>query len=360
LLTEYFVFPQKFLFFDLVGLAAAHWQKFADRAGIYVYMKAENEELSRFVSVNTLRLGCAPIVNLFRQTADPLHLSHRQTEYRVVPDARRESVLEIYSVDRVVASSPRGEEFEYAPFYSFRHGGSGDQRTFWHCVRRPRLSEQGGSDVEGTDVFLTLVDLDFLPTAPADLTLHLETTCINRGTPTHLVSREGRIRFRFPEGAGPVSDVICLGAPTQTCYPEIRRMLLWRLISHLSLNHVSLHVEDTDASALAEILRLYDPIASRDTRDMIDGILNVSWSRGVARVGGAAGGFCRGLDAEVVLDEEKFTGSSPYLFATVLSHFFGLYVSVNSFSRVKARIERSRGEGASWTWPPQAGERQLL
>ena len=181
LLTEYFVFPQKFLFFDLIGLTPAHWQKFADRVGIYLYLKTENEELARFVSADTLRLGCTPIVNLFSQPADPLHLSHRQTEYRVVPDARRESALEIYSVDRVVASSPRGEEMEYAPFYSFRHGGSGSQRTFWHSVRRARTSEQGGSEIEGTEVHLTLVDLDFVPTALADLTLHLETTCLNRG-----------------------------------------------------------------------------------------------------------------------------------------------------------------------------------
>jgi type VI secretion system protein ImpG len=363
LLTEYFAFPRKFLFFDLTGLTPDAWAKFSNRAGIYIYFGPENEELGRLVSPETLRMGCTPIVNLFTQRADPIAVTQRQTEYRVVPDARRDSAMEVHSIERVSASSPDGQVVEYVPFYSTRHAdGTADVEMFWHSARRGRtLAQSGGSQTQpdGTDVYLTLVDLDFSPSLPANCTLHVETNCVNRDVPNSLAVQEGRIRFRLPEGHGPVSDVICLGTPTATRRPEPKRLLLWQVISHLSLNHLSLD-DQANAGALKEMLKLYDVVGSADSRDMIDGISDLQCRRGVARVGGTAGGFCRGLDVSLLLDEGKFTGSGAYLFASVLSHFFGLYVSVNSFARVKVTTLRKRSKGEAWTWAPRAGERQLL
>ena len=41
------------------------------------------------VSAKTFRLNCAPIVNLFTQTAEPILLDHAAYEYPVVPDVTR-------------------------------------------------------------------------------------------------------------------------------------------------------------------------------------------------------------------------------------------------------------------------------
>jgi type VI protein secretion system component VasA len=48
---------------------------------------------------------------------------------------------------------------------------------------------------------------------------------------------------------------------------------LWRLVSHLTLNHLSL--ADGKAEALREILRLYDFADSAETRKQIEGVLQV-------------------------------------------------------------------------------------
>ncbi len=361
LLTEYFAFPRKFLFFDLGEIPPAAWDRFTDRAGIYIYFGPENEELPRLVSPDTIRLGCTPIVNIFPQQADPILLTHRQTEYRVVPDARRDAALEVYSIERVTASSPQDETVEYSPFYSARHAEhSASDGTYWHASRRRRRLEEGGPDGEGTDVFLTLVDLGFEPSLPADWTLHVDTLCVNRGPAGALVGREGRVRFDLPGGRGPVSEIVCLVPPTSTNPPELKRLVLWKVISHLTLNHLSLDHPGDNLSALKEILSLYDVVASADTQDMIDGIIELQTRRSVARVPGPSGGLCRGLDVELLLDEAKFTGSSPHLFACVLSHFFGLYATINSFARLKATTVRKRRKGEQWAWPPRAGERTLL
>ncbi len=364
LLTEYFSFPQKFLFFDLVCPDAKVWQRFRERVGVYIYLRPQNEDLGRLVSAETVRLGCTPIVNLFSQRCDPIRLTQREAEYRVVPDARRDSALEVHSIEQVTATSPEGKTAAYFPFYSARHAVDRlSNQQFWHASRRPRGSNGPASERDdATDVFLMLADLDFSPVFPADWTLHVDALCLNRDLPSRLAAaRGGRIRYQLAAGAGPVTEIVALAPPTPTRRPEFKKPNLWRLVSHLSLNHLSLDIQSTNVDALKEILRLYDVVASDDTRDVVNGIDDVRCVRSVARVSGPGGGLCRGLDVSLTLDEAKFAGSGAYLFASVLSHFFGLYVSINSFARFKAVAKRQKDtKQAVWTWIPRAGEKPLL
>jgi type VI secretion system protein ImpG len=68
--------------------------------------------------------------------------------------------------------------------------------------------------------------------------------------------------------------------------------------------------------------------------------------------------FVRGTEVEVLLDEEQFVGGGVYLFASVLEHFLGLYVSLNSFSRLIAKTEQRKE--VLKKWPPRAGQAILL
>ena len=49
---------------------------------------------------------CAPIVNLFPQTAEPILLSHARFEYPVVPDVNRRTAMEVFQINEVVSASP--------------------------------------------------------------------------------------------------------------------------------------------------------------------------------------------------------------------------------------------------------------
>ena len=50
LLTEYFAFPQKFLFFDLAGLGRQALQKAGNRLEIYLYLSRSNVDLEQNVT----------------------------------------------------------------------------------------------------------------------------------------------------------------------------------------------------------------------------------------------------------------------------------------------------------------------
>src|SRR5205807_4665330 len=121
-----------------------------------------------------------------RQRAEPIALTHSEWEYRVVPDARRPLGHEVYSIDRVTAVAPGGEEVEFAPFFSARHAAdAAAEKRFWYATRRTAGQTEGRVD-RGTEVYLTLVDLGFRPSSPGGWTLSAETTCLNRDLPYRL------------------------------------------------------------------------------------------------------------------------------------------------------------------------------
>ena len=353
LLHEYFAFPEKFLFVDVTGLDAAAKAGFAEELEILIFLD-HMPQLSDVIAPATFRLGCVPVVNTFDQIAEPIRVSETESEYRVVIDGRRQDATEVYSVDSVVSVSPDDPEpLVYQPFYSFKHEmDQAQQRTFWYTTRRP--SDRKGD--AGTEVYLSLVDLDFKPSRPAADTLTVHVTCTNRDLPARLPFGGERGLLEL-EGAAPLSRILCLTKPTTVSRPRMGRGAQWRLISHLSLNYLSL--VDGGREALQEILRLYDFSGSPVVRQQIAGILDVRSRRVVGRPNSMPwNGFCRGLEVTVDLDEEHYVGTGVYLFASVLEHFFGLYSSLNSFTQLVART-RQRKELLK-RWPPRAGEQILL
>ena len=170
---------------------------------------------------------------------------------------RRQRTTEVYSVDSVTSISPAtGESVSYQPFYSFKHSFERARpTTFWHAARRPSPHK----DNQGTEVFLTLVDLDFRPTRPASDVVTVSVTCSNRDLPGALPFGDPDGDFNL-EGAAPVRRITSLVKPTRTIRPALRHGAQWRLISHLSLNFLSAVEDGGEGSPeiLREILKLYD------------------------------------------------------------------------------------------------------
>jgi type VI secretion system protein ImpG len=358
LLPEYFAFPEKFLFFDLTGLDCPARRRAGNQLEVFLYLNRSVADLEQNLSADSFRLGCTPVINLYRQPAEPIELTHTEFEYHVVPDARRPLAHEVYSVDRVTATSPDDEEVEFMPFFSVKHAAGGRAApAFWHASRRPAESAKGETD-RGTEVYLALVDLGFEPAAPADWTLHVETTCLNRDLPHRLPFGGGQTRLQLAAGGALVSGIDFVTSPTRTLRPALKKGALWGLISHLSLNHLSLVGQSEGADSLREVLKLYDFADAPETRSMIEGIVSVQSRRATSRVvAHGVSAVCRGVEVTIQFDEGHFTGSGLYLFAAVLERFLALYCTVNSFSKLIATT--SGREGVWCRWPPRLGEQVL-
>ena len=356
LLSEYFAFPYKFLFFDVFGLDRAIEANFGGNFDIIIHLKEVAPPIAPVVA-ETFMMGCTPIVNLFQRLADPVYLSQQKYEYQVIPDVHRQSTTEIYSIDDVISNDPRTNTTrEFSPFYSLRHAfGEQMEKAFWYGVRRD--SQRPGD--EGSEMYMSLVDMNFNPRVPAVDVLNIRTTCTNRDLPARLPfgGREGDFEI---EGTALLSRVRCLTKPTETIRPPQRRAAQWRLISHLNLNYLSLvNGEDISPEALQEILHLYNFNDSSVTRKQILGITGIESRKVVRKIGGRVGaGFVRGMETTLTFDEEQFVGSGMFLFACVLERFMGLYATVNSFNQMVLKTEQR--EGVVKEFPPRAGEQDLL
>lgn len=358
LIQEYFVFPEKYLFVDVEGLEGLGDGKEVD----LLFLLSVPPRRPVTLDGSAFRLNCAPIVNLFRKTTDPVRLDQTQVEYRLPPDSYRERSTEIHSILKVSASSAYEDDSRvFHPFYSFDHsmgqgvggqgaGSQGAGRAFWTARRQPTAR----ADLPGTDMVLAFLDLDFKPTRPPAQVVFAHTLCTNRG-----------VAEQMPAGArleievdAPLSGIACLTKPTPQRAPPLAGQTLWRLVSHLSLNHLSLDGEG-GLAALREILRLYAAYDDATVSGQVSGLSGLSCRPVVRRVGGQAWrGFCRGTEVTLELDEDRFAGSHPFLLASVLNRFFGLYAAVNSFTQL---VLTSRQRNGIWkTWPPLAGDRPVL
>jgi type VI secretion system protein ImpG len=353
LLFEYFCFPEKFLFFDLQGLNQLKGKGFKDTLDIRIYLDKEAKS-NLVINEDTFCTNSTPAINLFNRIAEPIRVEQRKTEYRVVPDLRRQDSTEVYSVNGVTSSSQSspGKEVDFKPFYSIRHHldeeDSLGRRAFWHVERRP----SGKKGDSGTEVFLSFADLDFNPADPGVEALTVHVTCTTRDLPVRLSFGDSSGDFSM-ETAAPVSRINSLIKPIPTRRPSLGAALQWRLISHLSLNYMSIVQGGEDA--LREILSLYDFDNSPATRQQINGIVSLSSQHITKRMGQ---GFCRGVEVTIEFDEDKFVGTGLYLFACVLERFLAQYVSVNSFS--KLIVKTIQKKEAIKQWPPRNGNRVLL
>jgi type VI secretion system protein ImpG len=359
LLQEYFCFPQKFFFLDLTGLERVCQGGFGARAEVIVlispFERSDRRQILELgVSAKTFRLGCAPIVNLFAQTAEPILLDHTRYEYQVVPDVSRRRATEVFEVVEVMSANPQTQEVvHFEPLYSYHHAlGRAKVDAFWRGARRP----SGYRDDEGTEVFLSLVDLSGRPVRPNVDSLVVRTLCTNRDVPARLPFGNEAGDFEL-EGTVPLKRIVALIKPSETVRPALAKDSLWRLISQLSLNYLSL--VDSGRDALQEILRLYNFTGSTYSEKHIEGLVSLNSRRHFARVLSEDGmAFARGTQVEIEFDEDQFVGSGVYLFAAVLECFLGLYVSMNSFSQLRVRT-RQRKEILR-QWPPRAGRKILL
>jgi type VI secretion system protein ImpG len=361
LLTEYFAYPAKFLYFDLSRWAEVR-AALAPRnqIDVVVFLDRTHSRLEQLIATSMFRLGCTPLVNLFEQSAEPILVTHTRTEYPIVPVLGQDAGHEVHSILSVTATGSRGEQ-EYQPFYQFRHGGDrSNTPAFWYATRRASLK----TDDRGTDVYLHLVDTTFRPAEAAEDVVVPRVLCTNRDLPTKLPRIGEFVRFDAAFAAAGLTTQ-CVRNPSGSLRPADTRTRYWHLISHLNLNHLSF-TADGGLDALKGILRLYDltdpnaePQAAALARQSIEGLVGLTHRRTVAWMGGGeAGGMVRGIEVELTLDETKYAASSGLLFASVLERFFALAVSLNSFSRLVVRYKQR--DGILKRWAPRAGDRPLV
>jgi type VI secretion system protein ImpG len=274
---------------------------------------------------------------------------------------------EVYRTPEVLGYGARAEpDTTFLPFYQLQDPHHAPARDAYYTLyREPRqLSTKQRrrgprSSYIGSEVYIALVDANDAPYSSDLKQLDVNTLCTNRDLPLHMPIGVGSSDFTLQSGA-PVESVRCLAGPTSPRPSPAQREVAWRLISHLSLNYLSLvdNGEKEGAAALRQLLGLYGDGSAPHIRRQIEGVLSIASQAVVSRI--PTDGpitFGRGLEITVNCDESAFEGSGVFLLGAVLEHFFARYVSLNSFTKT---VIQTTNRGEIMQWPARIGKRQRL
>jgi len=360
LIREFFAMPHRFLSVAVSGLRAAVESLAEDSVEIIFVFNRPVPVLEQIVKPNTFQLFVTPAANLFEKRTNNLLTSTRRNEYHLIADRARPLDFEILSVKKIFGyGSQNVEPVEFSPFFR-RSVGTQGRGNYFSIRREPRRlgarekQSKTAATYAGSEVFASLVG-GALPGGLREI--GAETICSNRHLPIELRA-SGRIEF-LADSDAPVDSILCLVGPTSPSISWAEGEMGWKMVDHLSLNYQALFDEKTDAGAyLREMMCLYQPEAKGSEYHWIQGIRDARCN-GIVRPCPSRDGiaYARGLQIQLMLDEEKFIGSSPFLFGSVMSEFFSRYVSINSFTETTVT---SRQRGEMITWPGRIGQRHLV
>lgn len=364
LLQEYFAFPQRFMFFDLVGLGPALRALGGQEVEVVLLFGRGDSSLQQTVDAKALSLHCVPAINLFDQRCDRIQVTSRTHDFHVVVDRARPMDFEIIELTEVTGygqglASERRFQPLYAAFHTEEHGHD----AYYATQREPRLmsdkQKRDGprSSYIGSEVFITVVDAAEAPYPGTLQQLALRALCSNRDLPLLLAGADSGLRLDL---TAPVEGVRIIKGPSRPLSAMREGKLAWRFINQLSLNHLSLLDTDAEhgAATLRELLRLYVQEADSAQHRQIEGLRSVRTEPIVRRLPmGGPIAFGRGVRIELEVDDLAFQGGSPFLLGCVLERYFARHVSMNGFTETRLR---SAARGDILVGKPMIGVRPAI
>ncbi|MCM2286441.1 MAG: type VI secretion system baseplate subunit TssF [Desulfobacula sp.] len=344
LLQEYFLFPQKFLFFEVRGLK--NWKSKPDtnQFDLVFEFKEPPFDLPN-VSLDNFSLFSVPVINIFPFEAEPVVVDHTKEKIRVRPSSKTGTGYQIYRVDKVtgfIQGSVRPIEYKPMDYFSF---DTQDQSFY-------KVTRQLSPITNAYEVYLNL-------TYPGDKrqyrqeTLTVDLTCTNGEEPERLMP--GDI-CEHTSNSPELLSFVNITAPTAHVDPPLEGDTLWRLLSHMSLNLLSLK----DDRSFKKILQLYIAQNSRDKGMVAANLKRIQGIQGFKienedRL--IQGMVVRGEKITLSLSKDAFASRGDVVvFGAVIDEFFSRYSSMNSYTRLMINETIS---GESFSWPPRIGNRNL-
>jgi type VI secretion system protein ImpG len=359
-LQEYFCYPESFFFFHLRDVAPLP-EDFPP--GAFTLRLRFNQPLPVDIKLrrSSLRLYCTPAVNLFAHHAEPIRPDGSMAQYPLRASHQHPDAYDIFCVESVssmvsgsAGGAEKGKAVRFWPeFESFNHQIEYSRQrevVYWHHRAKTSLFHRG------LDHAIAFVYADGrLPEASRQQgeVVTVSLVCTNRMLPVELHSGDVCVAV----GKNPaVASFTNVTRPTRPLYPVTDGDMHWSLISSMNLNYLSL----LDRDALVQILRTFDlpgvhhPQQARLSRQKLDAIEKME-TRPVDRL--FKGVPVRGLTTTLWIHPAPFVCEGEvYLLGAVLSHFFALYASINSFHCLKIINTESQ---ESWEWQ-STGQHALM
>ncbi|MCA9689009.1 MAG: type VI secretion system baseplate subunit TssF [Nannocystaceae bacterium] len=347
IVQEYFTLPEKLLFVDIKGLDAA-------RDSIESRFEVEFEirdapGLPTRLSAEMFRINCAPAINLFAVSAEPIRRDPLVREHLVRASGLTREAFEVFDVREVIGvQAGDARRRQYSPFLSFAHDAPGAEQTYYDLRRST-------SPIDGAvDTYIGVERPRDLPPGVGKEVLSVELLCTNRDLPTELDIGDISTPTPRSRATATFSNITPVSRPAR---PPLDGSLHWRVLGHLAAQRRSL----ADPGVLAAMLGFYNVHADADVQRgranqrRVEAIRDVSM-RPVTRLVSSLP--VRGTETIISVNETGFAGvGDAFLFGCVLDEVIAALVPLNSFNQLRLMIHPAQRE---YTWRPRNGARTLF
>ena len=344
ILQEYFVLPQKFLFFKLEGLQRL--QQYSNiRAFKIVFHFRPALVHVESLSKDAIKLFCTPVSNLFDETSEPIIVTHEKELLHVRPPLKYSDKYQVYDIKKVSGYiQGSSTQKEYFPFNSFEE--ENENKNIYQVHRKISI-------INAKEELYLQLHYNNEKKIKKEI-LSVDISCTNGELSERLQLGEiSQGSDSSPELATFKNIIPC----TMQIDAPVNENSLWQFVSHLSVNLLTL----SDIKTFKEMLMLYIFPNNRDksrvakNRKHIDAIVafDVNPIDLVKR-----GYLLKGHHVFMEVRQDYFASLGDlYLFCSVILRFLSSYASLNTFVTLEVK-EKITGE--SLRWEPILGNKKLL
>lgn len=353
LLQEYFCYRDKFNFIDISGFSRLKniSEEVLEKCNSFklkIHFK-RHLEISEKIEKDNFRLFCTPAVNIFKTEAIPIRKTNAEEDYELIPAGTTIDQSEVFSIRKVEGWAKEQNLYqEFLPFGSFEHGKK-NQEYYYIKVK---LSD----DNKRIRTFIrfapnTIEHKDFLN---EKMTISIDIFATNKDIPSTLPL--GAVDTL--DASATVSGVTFknITIPSKSSLPPLQGDFLWRIISNMSLNYLSLGSVQTFRTLIEsyDFPGFNDVLHRRKTQTLLMGLEKISYKTSEMIYEGLP---IRGIETTLEMDPDKYTSlGEAYIFANVLNEFLTLYCNVNTFHRFEVKVDRNE----IFTWKPRLGRQTLI
>jgi type VI secretion system protein ImpG len=339
LMQEFLNVPQKFSYFDLGNLPTPG--SFAGAPFVIVIEFDRTLTNLTRLGPDHIKLNCTPAINMFEADGEPITLSHRLTEYRLLPaDAEHTTLIDVVQVTGWQRG--RAERVVYDKFESFHRNAQTENGCF-RVRLRPGLTRRN------YEHYVSFVDRREEPLQnTAELALARALCC--NGTLPELL---GIGDIDRPGYNAPVSATFRnISQVTPFVSPPLDDMRLWSIVSIMARNYYPVsHVEGLRNLLSHLNFRAFQDRRAATRQELLGTALQRVNTRPIDVL--VKGHPLRGRRITIDVDEDGMEGlGRAFLFGEVMDNFLGLFANVNACHRLELQCSRSN---MLYDWPTRTG-----
>ena len=198
---------------------------------------------------------------------------------------------------------------------------------------------------------LSFIDENFNNKVPSDMTVYAHTLCTNR-----------RFAEKLPVGAsfdlmGDFAGIraATMDRPTPSVMPPMDGATQWRLISHLSLDHLGVCTQTGNIEPLQELLRLYN-VGQSALSGVIESIQKLNIRPSIGRIGiDAWRGFVPLMSVSLTIDDVRANTQGFFLLNMILHEFFRSSAGFNTLVETQIIAQSTGRPLKKWQAEPCTG-----